>query len=255
MMSVPKINWNTQLYENNHAFVWQYGEDVIQLLSPQPQENILDLGCGTGQLTAKIAASGAEVLGIDASVTMIEQAKQNYPDLEFTIADAQTFQVHQSFDAVFSNATLHWVREPEAAIQRINHSLKPAGRFVAEFGGRGNIQTILQAIEQALNAIGQTAQPLNPWYFPSMSEYTSLLEKNGFEVRYAVLFDRPTPIHYEAGLVNWLEMFASCFFTHISAEEKRNILLTIEDNLKPVLYQDGTWTLDYRRLRVLAIKC
>ena len=251
---MPKPNWNAQLYENNHAFVWQYGEDVVQLLAPQPKEQILDLGCGTGHLTAKIAASGAKVVGMDADVAMIEQAKQNYPELEFVIADAQKFRFDRSFDAVFSNATLHWVRDPEAAIQCIERALKPAGRLVAEFGGKGNIQTILQAIDQALNTIGQSSQRLNPWYFPSISEYTNLLEKNGFEVSFAVLFDRPTLVEDQAGLVNWLEMFANCFFTNASAQERSNLLIAIENNLRPVLYQDGSWILDYRRLRVLATK-
>jgi trans-aconitate 2-methyltransferase len=246
--------WNTALYENNHAFVWQFGENLLKLLSPQPGERILDLGCGTGQLTEKIALAGSEVTGIDLAPDMIEKARHNYPHLQFTVADARNFQVEQPFDAVFSNAVLHWIPEPDAVISCIRQALKPRGRFVAEFGGKGNVKAIATALESALEASGYaTSQRTIPWYFPSIGEYTTILERQGFDVTYAVLFDRPTPLeHSDAGIANWIQMFASRFLTGLSVEQQMRVIQAIEQRLKPSLYRDGRWWADYRRIRVVA---
>ncbi len=203
-------SWNSALYEQNHAFVWQYGESLLELLAPQAGEQILDLGCGTGQLTEKIAQSGAFVQGIDSSLSMISTAKVNYPHINFAAADARNFQVESPLDAVFSNAVLHWIKQPDAVINCVEKALKPGGRFVAEFGGKGNVGAIVLALLSVLSEIGgQEPEALNPWYFPSIGEYAGLLEKQGFDVGYAVLFDRPTPLQGgSAGMVNWIEMFA-----------------------------------------------
>lgn len=242
--------WNTSLYENHYAFVWQYGESVLQLLSPQPGERILDLGCGTGQLTEKIASSGANVVGIDNSAEMIAKARQNYPNLQFEVADARHFRFDQPFDAVFSNAALHWIKEPDAVISCIQQALKPEGRFVAEFGGKGNVA----AIVTALTSIEPNPPIAHPWYFPSIADYTTRLEQQGFDVSYAVLFDRPTPLQGETGLANWLQMFASSILSTVPEEERSTVVQAVEDRLRPVLYRDGQWFADYRRLRVIATK-
>jgi trans-aconitate methyltransferase len=175
---MTKMSWNTALYENKHNFVWQYGEDLLQLLNPKARERILDLGCGTGQLTEKIALSGAEVMGIDNVSAMIEKARQNYPQLQFDLADGRNFQVEKPLDAVFSNAALHWIQQPNAVIRCIHQALKPSGRFVAEFGGKGNVQAIATALSDALESIN-IPQPsrLNPWYFPSIGDYATRLEQ------------------------------------------------------------------------------
>jgi trans-aconitate methyltransferase len=242
-------DWNATLYEDRHAFVWQYGESLIDLLAPQPGESILDLGCGTGQLTARIAQTGAAVSGIDADAAMIAKAQQNYPDLKFTQADARNFQVEAPVDAVFSNAVLHWVKEPDQAIQCIYQALKPGGRFVAEFGGKGNVQAIAQALLQAYPAY------TSPWYFPSVADYATRLEQQGFEVVLATLCDRPTPLEDgEAGLANWLRMFAYELLGELTPEQQSQVIASVERQLKPALYQAGRWVADYRRLRVLAIK-
>jgi trans-aconitate methyltransferase len=252
--SIPN-NWNTALYEDKHAFVWQYGENLLQFLNPQPGESILDLGCGTGQLTEKIAQAGAEVMGIDQAPAMIEKARENYPHIRFDVANAKNFHVDKPLDAVFSNAVLHWVKEADEAIASIHQSLKPGGRFVAEFGGKGNVQAIATALESALEAINISPQALNPWYFPSIGEYASLLEQQGFDVTNAILFARPTPLtEGEAGMANWIKMFASTFLTGLSSEQQIQIIRVVEEYLKPTLYQEGTWTADYRRIRIVAIK-
>ncbi|MEH2221258.1 MAG: methyltransferase domain-containing protein [Nostoc sp.] len=254
-LSIPKNYWDATLYEDKHAFVWQYGEDLLKFLNPQPGESILDLGCGTGQLTAKIAQVGAEVMGVDYASAMIEKARENYPHIRFDVADARKFQVDKPLDGVFSNAVLHWVKEAESAIASIHQSLKPGGRFVAEFGGKGNVQAIATALESALEAINMPAQALNPWYFPSIGEYASLLEQQGFDVIHAMLFAHPTPLaEGEAGMANWIQMFASPFLAGLSDEQQIQVIRVVEEYLKPTLYQQGVWTADYRRIRIVAIK-
>lgn len=241
--------WDTALYENHHAFVWQYGEELLQLLSPKAGESILDLGCGTGQLTAQLAQAGAAVSGIDADAAMIAKARLNYPDLLFEQADAQSFQVNEPLDAVFSNAVLHWIKEPDAIIECVYQALRPGGRLVAEFGGKGNVQAITQALAKAHPTY------VSPWYFPSVAEYATRLEQQGFEVVFASLHNRPTPLEgHEAGLANWLRMFADGLLGNLTPEQQRQIIASVEQQLRPTLYRDGVWVADYRRLRVLAVK-
>jgi trans-aconitate 2-methyltransferase len=258
MNKTPTSNhdWNSLLYQEKHAFIWQYGENLLQILNPQPNERILDLGCGTGQLTAKIAQAGAEVIGIDRAPEMIEQAQLNYPQLHFQVADAKNFHLSQPVDAVFSNAVLHWIPQTDAVITSIRESLKNGGRFVAEFGGKGNIESIVKALYEALEKIGvETASNFNPWYFPSIGEYASKLEKQNFEVTYSYLFSRSTLLQdKDAGLANWIEMFGGSFFKGLSEEEKIMVIQNVEKQLKPKLYQEGNWFADYKRIQVKAIK-
>ena len=247
--------WNATLYEGKYNFVWQYGENLLELLSPQSGESILDLGCGTGQLTEKIALAGAEVLGIDYAASMIEKARQNYPHLQFAVADARDFQVEQPFDAVFSNAVLHWIPEPDAVIRCIYQALKPGGRFVAEFGGKGNVKAIATTLDNVLNTFGYASYDALAWYFPSIGEYATRLEQHGFDVSYAVIFDRPTPLENgDAGMANWIRMFASRFLEGLSNAQQTQVIQAIEHDLKPTLYRDGKWWADYRRIRIVARK-
>ncbi|MEG3864087.1 class I SAM-dependent methyltransferase [Microcoleus sp. herbarium12] len=249
-------SWNSALYEKNHAFVWQYGESLLELLAPKAGEGILDLGCGTGQLTAKISESGAFVRGVDSSLAMICTAKSNYPHISFAAADARDFQVEEPLDAVFSNAVLHWIKQPDAVINCVEKALKPGGRFVAEFGGKGNVGAIARALLNVLSEIGSSEpESLNPWYFPGVGEYALLLENHGFEVSYAVLFDRQTLLEEgSAGMVNWIEMFAGDFLSGLSPFVRSRALVAVADLLRPTLYCDAGWTVDYRRLRVVAVK-
>ncbi len=227
--------WDAGLYESSSQFVWKFGGDVVSLLKPQPGERILDVGCGTGHLTAQIAAAGALTFGIDASPAMIAQARQNFPKLQFQLVDAAEFQSEPVFDAVFSNAALHWMLEPDRVAAAIVRVLKPGGRFVAEMGGKGNISAIDGAIHSGI---------MN--YYPSVSEYSTVLERNGFEVTFMTLFDRPTPLEGgENGLREWLQTFRG---------DNSRPVEEVEAELRPRLFHDGRWVADYRRLRFIAVR-
>lgn len=248
--------WNAQLYDAKHAFVWQRGEGVFELLKPKRGERILDLGCGTGHLTAKIADAGAQGVGLDGSPSMIEEARKSYPGIHFTVADARDFHFDEPFDAVFSNAALHWIPEARSVIACVRAALKPGGRFVAEFGGKGNVEKLVRGFYAALDAIGcHPRQDPNPWYFPGVAEYSALLEQCDLEVVFAALMDRPTPLEDgEAGLQNWIKMFAGSFCAAVPSAKREAFVREAENILRPALFKDGLWQADYRRLRVEARK-
>ncbi len=243
--------WNVGLYEQKHSYVWKYGAEILKILSPQASERILDLGCGTGQLTAEIAQSGAEVVGLDRAESAIAQAQANYPQLEFRVGNGADFSCQQPFDAVFSNAALHWIHPPEAAVKCIWQALKPGGRFVAEFGGKGNVGQIVEALNTVL--VNQGGDPYNPWYFPSIGEYSTLLEQQGFTVINMSWLDRPTKLEGESGLRNWLKMFAEDCLSVIDPTSRQEIINQVESQLRPTLYRQGDWIADYQRIRVIAI--
>ena len=200
-------NWDSNFYQDKHNFVTKYGEDIVELLTPQSNEVILDLGCGNGELSAKIAEYGATVYGIDFATEMINKASINYPQIKFMQHNAENpFPFENKFDAIFSNAALHWMMSPEKVIKNIADSLKTGGRFVFEMGGKGNINTIIQSIEVVAKKYNLANLPIYN-YFPSLSEYANLLEKYGFRVVFARHFDRPTPLNGQDGLKNWIKMF------------------------------------------------
>jgi trans-aconitate methyltransferase len=253
----PEANpWKVKLYNQKHAFVYEYGQELIQLLDPKKNELILDLGCGSGQLTYEIRKSGARVIGMDSSNEMISEAKNKYPDLQFFVKDAAEFQFEKPFDAIFSNAVLHWVKNKESAILSMYKNLKPGGRLVLEFGGKGNVKNIITSVKNSLESRGYIKNSsLENWYFPSISEYSSLLEKNGFEVVFAHLCDRPTELADDQnGIKDWIEMFGSSYFVDIPFEEKNIILEEIQNALREKCFLDGKWYADYRRIRVIAKK-
>ncbi|MFB6454480.1 class I SAM-dependent methyltransferase [Chitinophaga sp. Hz27] len=245
--------WNADLYKTKHNFVFEYGNSLIEWLNPQPGESILDLGCGTGELTAQLAETGANVTGIDASPKMISSAKAHFPNVNFAVADAASFDLHQQFDAIFSNATLHWVQEKEKAIERMYAHLRQNGRLVLEMGGKGNVNSILRELEYVMQQKGYTYQPF--WYFPSPGEYATLLEKAGFTVEKILFFERPTKLaDPETGISVWLEMFGDHFFAQVSEKDKKEILQQVQEEVGPALTREGNLYADYVRLRVVAVK-
>jgi trans-aconitate methyltransferase len=241
--------WDSDLYESDHGFVHEYGQDVIDLLDPLSDERILDLGCGTGHLTDEIG-DRAESVGVDVSAEMVAQARETYLDCSFVRADARILPFESVFDAVFSNAAFHWIDDQDAVCASIHTALRPGGRLVAEFGGNGNVETIVNALETELRAAGYAVR--NPWYFSSIGEHASLLESHGFEVTFVTLFDRPTELHGTDGLRNWLSMFCESFFEPVPEEKQDSIIDAVEQRLKPDLYHDESWHADYRRIRILA---
>lgn len=254
-MRIMKDYWDARLYDGKHGFVSSYGNSLIELLASKKEEKILDVGCGTGDLAQKMFELGAQVEGIDQSESMVEEAKSKYPHISFSIRDVLELDSKNEYQAVFSNATLHWVKPPKQALQNIYTSLKPGGRFVAEFGGKGNVQTIIDEIINQLHRFGIKCKEKElPWYFPSIAEYTSLMEEVGFRVTYAEHFDRPTPLIGEDGLRNWIQMFASSLIDGISQGDKGKILAQIERNLEDRLKIKGQWIADYKRIRVVGIK-
>lgn len=251
---VTKDVWQPNLYDEKHSFVFKHGEDLVALLKAKPGERILDVGCGTGHLTARIAATGAHVVGMDNSPTMLEAARRNYPNIEFVQGDASDFKFDVEFDAIFSNAALHWVLAAERAAACMAGALRPGGRFVIEMGGKGNLNCIITAAREAVREIVFVDVEYGK-YFPSIGEYATILEKNGLAVRSATLFDRMTALSDgEQGLRHWLEMFAGRFFNNISPKLKDQVITRTEDKLRPKLFYDGSWHADYRRLRIVAYK-
>lgn len=255
-MSNSETNWNVNLYNSKHGFVHQYGEQLIEVLGPKPDEIILDLGCGSGQLSNKIAESVAKVIGLDSSEEMIKSAKQLFPEIEFHQMDAADFHFQKPFDAVFSNAALHWVKNQEDVTTCIFDSLKKKGRLVVEFGGKGNVETIISALRKALLKHGYTENSMfKRWYFPSISEYTQLLENKGFEVIFAHLYDRPTVLEsLNSGIKDWILMFGEHFFKGVSEGDMQVILNEVQDDVKDTCFKDGKWYADYRRIRIHAVK-
>lgn len=254
MTSGTDNEWDAAGYDEKQAFVYERGADLLDLLDPAPDERVLDLGCGTGHLTAELAECGADVVGIDADPDMLGRAREAHPDIEFRRADAREFGVDRAFDAVLSNAMLHWVAaaDQDAVLGKVHEALAPGGRLVAELGGVGNVAAIVGAVQDAMADRGHAVE--NPWYFPSVGEYTTRLERVGFEVRLARLFDRPTTLAGETGLADWLAQFGDSLFAPLEAGEEEAVVGDVEDALRGDYFDGEDWTADYRRLRVVAVR-
>ncbi|WP_447553594.1 class I SAM-dependent methyltransferase [Vreelandella sp. EE22] len=245
----PGQKWNADRYAENANFVSKMAGDLVKLLSPQAGQRILDLGCGDGELTERLMTLGADVTGIDSSEEMVEAALQR--GVNAKRIDAYQLPFDQEFDAVFSNAALHWMLDPQTVLACVKRALKPGGRFVAEFGGHGNVAAICTALIASLQFRGISARGRHPWYFPTTSEYAHLLETAGFQVDSIELIARPTPL--PTGMANWLDTFAKPFLHGLDEDMKE----TVVDNTLNLLSHSlsdgqGHWSADYVRLRVVA---
>ncbi len=243
--------WDPERYRRNAGFVAELGAPLLDLLAPAPGERVLDLGCGEGTLTAKLAAAGAVVVGVDSSVEQVAAARAR--GLDARVADGEALAFEAEFDAVLSNAALHWMTRPDAVIDGVWRALKPGGRFVGEMGGAGNVARVKGALTVALARRGHDPAAADPWYFPTPQDYAERLSARGFRVEEIALIERPTPLPGLLG--DWLETFAEPFLFLAPADERPELIAEVEAALADTLrHGDGGWFVDYVRLRFRAVK-
>jgi trans-aconitate methyltransferase len=244
-------SWDPERYAKNARFVAELGAPVVDLLAPKPGERILDLGCGDGALTSKLVHSGCKVVGVDSSPEQIAAAQRL--GLGVRVLSGECLDYSNEFDAVFSNAALHWMRRPDEVIRGVHAALKPRGRFVGEFGGHGCVQKIRAALVAALRERGVDGEARVPWYFPTPGDYATRLERGGFRVDSIALIARPTPL--PGDVVGWLETFGEAFTGALPPEARAEYLQEVRGALEPQLRDNtGTWVADYVRLRFAATK-
>jgi SAM-dependent methyltransferase len=251
MGQISRQHWSAERYAEAAHFVPALGAAVLELLAPKVGEHILDLGCGDGVLTERIAAAGATVVAVDAAPDMVAAAQAR--GLDARVMAGQDLDFVAAFDAVFSNAALHWMRPPETVLAGVYRVLKPGGRFVAEMGGQNNTAAIMVALRAVLGRRGLDAQRLNPWYFPSAAAYAEKLDAAGFTTDEIGIIPRPTPL--SAGLEAWLDAFTEDFFGALAPADRPLARAETVELLRPVLMDErGIWIADYVRLRFRAFR-
>ena len=239
--------WDPDAYGTNARFVSDLGGGVVELLDPLPGERILDLGCGDGALTLALLEAGAEVVGVDGSPQMVAAARA--AGIDARVVDGHALDFEGEFDAVFSNAALHWMRRPDAVIAGVRRALKPGGRFVGEMGGHGCVAAVVTALLAVLERRGINGKALIPWYFPTPDDYRARLERGGFDVGAMLHFPRPTPL--PGDVTAWLDTFAGPFLGDVADPDEAKA--EVAELLRPSLCDErGNWTVDYFRLRFAA---
>ncbi|MDJ0848854.1 MAG: methyltransferase domain-containing protein [Myxococcota bacterium] len=248
---MSRQRWDPEQYASNARFVSDLGEPVLELLAPKPGERVLDLGCGDGALTEKLVEAGCIVTGVDASAEQVEAARAR--GLDARVEQVEHLPFDGGFDAVFSNAVLHWVHDQHAALTGVARALEPGGRFVGELGGDGCVAAIRRALVAALASRGIDGAARDPWFFPTTEQYETLLVAHGFRVESLRLFPRPTPL--PGDIAGWLATFAQPFLHGLEGAEREAVVDDARERLRPELQDaEGRWTADYVRLRFAARK-
>jgi SAM-dependent methyltransferase len=251
MTTQPDLHWDSGRYARSARFVADLALPLLELLDVRAGMTILDLGCGDGVLAAKMAAMGACVTGIDSSPDQVAAARAR--GIDARVMDGERLEFAEAFDAVFSNAALHWMPRPDRVLAGVWRALRPGGRFVGEFGGAGNIARVVRAIEAALDRRGLDARRYNPWYFPTVEAYRARLERHGFVVDRIALVPRPTRL--PGPIEDWLDLFAQSFLDASAPEARDALKREIAAAVRPdLLDADGVWVVDYVRLRFAATK-
>ena len=241
--------WNPERYATHARFVSDLGQPLLALLAPRAGERVLDLGCGDGALTERLVAAGCRVVAIDSSPAQVRAARAR--GLDARVADAAALDFEGEFDAVFSNAVLHWIADPDAALAGVRRALGPGGRLVAELGGHGCVAAVREALAAALDRHGIDADGCNPWYFPTAAEYRARLERHGFAIDSIQLFPRATRL--PSDLTDWLQTFAQAYLAAVPPAVRPAVCDEVRRRLEPRLRGgDGVWVADYVRLRVAA---
>ncbi len=248
------MKWNTELYDDAQLFVSEYGKDLISFIPNRDGQRILDLGCGTGDLTHEInSKQSCSVIGMDYSDEMIVKAKSKYPNLEFSVCDACKIPFTNEFDVIFSNAVFHWIPRQEELHKSIHNALKSDGMMICEFGGHKNIEKISGSFERVIKQYGDNYS--SPFYFPTVEEHEKILEKSGFKIERIYDYDRPTVLPNEGlGLRQWISQFFSSYLSKYDEIIQEEILLSVENELRSDMFKDNHWIADYRRIRVIAYK-
>ena len=243
--------WDPVRYAEHGRFVADLAGPLVEMLAPGPEDDILDLGCGDGALTAAIAPRCRHILGVDASPEQVAAARAL--GLDARVCDGHALPFDAQFDAIVTNAALHWMKRPDLAIDGMWRALRPGGRVAGEMGGAGNVASISRALVEALERRGIDGESRFPWYFPSPGAYRRKLAARGFEVRDMSLVERPTTL--PGDIAGWLETFGEPFLDAVAPDERAALIAEVRDALEPALYRPGTgWVADYVRLRFLAVK-
>lgn len=243
--------WNARTYDQNARYVSDLGMPVVELLTPEPGEKILDLGCGDGVLSAKLQSMGCNVIGIDPSQDFILAAKA--AGIDARLGDARQLEFSEQFNAVFSNAVLHWIPDAGSVAAGVYRALKPGGRFVGEFGGHGNIAAIMTSLVATLRRHSVPMEERLGWYYPTVAEYRQVLEQAGFVVESIELIPRPTLL--PTGMLGWLRTFRGTYLHEKLGDRADAAIEEIVENLRFALCDSsGNWTADYVRLRFRASK-
>lgn len=245
------MEWNSILYDEKHDFVAEYGRGLLEFVPKNDEQSILDLGCGTGVLTAQLAELCDKIIGVDSSQSMIDKAEKQFNNIEFRVCDALALPFENEFDIVFSNAVFHWISDHNTLLKNIHKVLKPQGLLVCEFGASGNIAAIENAFVKVCNSLGYDYEP--KFNFPTVDSFGRLLENNGFVIDRIYDYDRPTVLKDdEQGLVNWMKQFFASELAVMPEHLQAMVFEKVQELTRGILWNGAEWVADYRRLRTIA---